>query len=107
MAKLNIQLEGVLNFVPADINGDYFNNKAKRKIVIWNQGMEPVDVTVVAQKECQLGHLHDRTFTVGADESFLIPELNDQFYVDEEGNTYLEYTTAGDISLIGVAVVDA
>jgi hypothetical protein len=102
--ELTVQNEGTVTFESASTDGDKFNNKVKRKVLVKNDGASPVDVTVVAQEPCQLGELHDEVITVPAGDTAILPELQDKFYTDDLGFTHLDYS---DKTSLTVAVIDA
>lgn len=103
MAELTIQREGVIDWETADVAGDTFDNKYERKVFIKNDGASAIDITLVAQKPCQLGVLHDHEVTVGAGETLVLPELPEKFYNDENGVATLNYSDATDLF---VAILD-
>jgi hypothetical protein len=103
LAQLTVQSDGAINWESADVAGDTFDNKYERKVLIKNDDASAKDITLTAQKPCQLGVLHDHEVTVGAGETLLMADLPIKFYNDENGMAELNYS---DVTSLSVAVLD-
>lgn len=108
MAKYTVQKRAVDGFSPtfdnaAGLSGapDTFSNNQRTVLRVKNGGAAAVDVTIIAQKACEQGFLHDLTGSVpaGGDETF---GPFDRHYMD--GSTTEVYYS--DVTSVTVAAID-
>lgn len=106
MAELDVQdatLDGItLDYVSADSEGDTFRVTSDTRIFLKNTGSSEAEVTLVAQKECNQGHLHDKEYDLDDSEEIVISNIEPSRFKDEDGLAHLDYSDATDVE---VAVV--
>ena len=110
MAELQIGkigLEGfTLNLVSADSGGDSFRNTSNDNVLfLENTGASEVTVTIVAQKKCNHGVLHDKEITVPAGEQVAVADIERSRFNDDNNMVHVTYSDATDI-LAGVGYTD-
>ena len=105
MAELTAQeitLEGTqLSFTVAS-SEDTFKNDGKRKLFLKNTDSTSHDVTIVAQKKCNHGFLHDQTISVPASSEVVVSNIENGRFNDENGMVHLTY--GGNEAMFEVAV---
>lgn len=106
MAELSTQVLGVdgvsVTFSSADAGGDTFRNSGRNILVVKNEDASPKQVTVVAQKECNQGHLHDIVADVGAGEEYYFENLEKVRFNNDNEKVEVSYD---DVTSLKVAVL--
>jgi hypothetical protein len=89
----DINLDGVeLTYVSADEEGDTFRNNGNMILFVKNtDAVDSHTVTLVAQKECNHGYLHDAEIEVSASEVAIIRDIEKGRFNDDDGKVHISY----------------
>lgn len=83
--------------------GDTFPHSRRRALRVNNGSGAPITVTIVAQKPCDQGVLHDRVVTVAAGAEKLIPAGLERF-ADDVGQVHVTYSATASVTRAAVEI---
>lgn len=106
MATLAIQQASkagtIVTLVAAAGGGDKFPAAPDRALRVKNADATATVVTIVAQKACNQGVLHDNVVSVAAGEERTIGGLNQDQYVDAQGLVNVTYSKVTSLTVAAV-----
>ncbi|MGM0409460.1 MAG: hypothetical protein ACQEQF_01755 [Bacillota bacterium] len=107
MAELDVQnanLDGSeLTYTAASAEDTFNNNSNDIELLLKNSDTASHTVTIVAQKDCNHGFLHDEEIEVSADSTFVVRDIERSRFNDDQGQVHITY--GGDETNFEVAVV--
>lgn len=108
MATLSIQdfdlAGGALTYTSAEAGGDNFDwSKDNRALLVKNGDASSHDVTLVAQRPCKFGVLHDKVVTVPAGETYVIDDIDRRFQNPDDGMASVTYDA---VTSVSVAIIN-
>lgn len=91
----------VLTYQAAAAGGDTFSNSGREKLRIHNGSASPITITIVGQKKCNQGFLHNALNTLAAGAEVLLGPFDSFRFNDPAGKVHVTYSAA---ALVTVAV---
>lgn len=90
--KQDISLSGtILTYSSAETDGDTFRNDRNTNLYIKNTSDGSRTVTIVAQRKCNQGFLHEQDITLDAGEEKVVADIEPGRFNDEDGIAHLSY----------------
>lgn len=89
--------------VAAAVGGDQFTNNGKTLFKVVNGGGSAITVTIVAQRACDQGTLHDITNSVGAGATEWMGPFSER-YVDSSGFTQVTYSGVTSVTVAPISL---
>lgn len=91
-------------FANADPANDELPNDGKTKILVRNNSVAPVDVTIVSQHQCSQGFFHNQVVTVPAGEEREIGPFPGSRFNRPDGRAVVEYSAAADVEIAAASI---
>ena len=109
MALLTVQKISQSGVVPAyaaaSAETDSFVNDGKTILFVKNNGEDPVSAQMLAQAQCNFGHLHDLIFTVSAGATSVFGVFETQrFNTNESKVTWTYLSDSSSTQLLAISI---
>lgn len=103
IAKDDIGINGYsISLTSASAEDTFKNNFKDLVLILENTDSTSHDATIIAQNECNQGHLHDEVVSVGASSIVIVSDIEGNIFNDDNGLTHITY--GGDEAMFEVGV---
>ena len=100
LAAVKITNNGVSkNLVAAEATGDKFRNEGNKFLIVKNESLASITVTVNSVKNCSYGFDHDLAITVAAGVETNIGNFSPIRFNDDTGYVSVSYSTVADVTV--------